>query len=244
MLAKYKGILAVTIAQSDPSLIHYLKTILLCFACSLGLVFYLGSIKTTPVSISVALSSINIFSILTAVFILREEFKNIYWCSFSLAALGVWLVKSEKSAYRWTWNWGATAAILAAFFWGVTYALLKYPAKWIGALPAGLILETTVIITAFIWNRFTAKAIDSIYVKMNSSRLQHYLVLAVLLIGALLFFNLAIQRLDVLLLNLSGNFTLIVSVVLGMFWQQEKIRNIQLLGMILILISLLITQLF
>jgi len=130
---------------------QYLKTMLLCLVCSLGLVFYLLSLNYSPVSISVPLSSINIFSILTAVFILGETFKTIYFASFTLAFVGILLSQSFRIDNKGIqWNKGATFALLASLFWGTTYALFKFSASWLGAIPLAFILECCVTITALV----------------------------------------------------------------------------------------------
>ena len=57
-----------------------------------------------------------------------------------------------------------------------------------------------------------------------------------------LFFNMAIQLTDVLLLNLLGNLSLITSVLLGIVWLQERSGFFELAGMLLILLSLVLVQ--
>lgn len=242
IIAKNTGIFATTIIHTEHEVENYLITIGICTFCSLGLVFYLLSIKTVPVSIGVALSSINIFSIITAIIVLHEAFKNVYLISFSLAALGVWWMSAEKNKTIWLWNKGATYALLAAFFWGVSYALFKFPAKWVGAIPLSFILECCVLITAFIWNSFTATTSEKIFSNFKLIRIRHYSILAALLFGGTLFFNLAIQKIDVLLLNVTGNFTLVCSAVISVIWQKEKISKMQFLGLLLILASLMLVQ--
>lgn len=222
----------------------YLKTILLCFACSLGLIFFLTSLRYAPVSIMVPLSSVNIFNILTAVFILGEIFKSIYIISFVLAGTGAWFLQGQRKSGAPAWNAGALYALLAALFWGVTYALFKYPARWLGALPLAFILETCVTISALVWNLTAAEKKYRINKQKSIRSFSHYGLLAILLVAGTLFFNLAIQLVDVLVLNIAGNISIITSVVLGWLILNEKIEKRQLLGTALILVSLLLVQLF
>lgn len=84
------------------------------------------------------LSSLNILSILTAVIILGESFRPVYFLSFSLAGLGVWLIQKGSVNAVKGWNRGILYSLLAAFFWGVSYALFKFPANSIGALPLSI----------------------------------------------------------------------------------------------------------
>lgn len=234
---------ALFIKQETARLTDVLLMIALCMVSSLGLVFYLLSLQYAPVSISVPLSSVNVFTILTAVLVLGEVFKPIYYFSFLLAGTGVWLINRRNNQAINGWNRGAAYAILASFFWGITYALFKFPAMWMGAVPSAFTLESCVMLTAFIWNRFAAPVNYSIFAPVTLTQTKHYLILALLLIGGTLFYNLAVQLKDVLLLNIVGNLSLVISVVLGVVWQKEKLTVLQLAGLVLILCSLIVVQL-
>lgn len=231
------------IKQEAARLSDVLLMIALCTVSSLGLVFYLLSLQYAPVSISVPLSSVNVFTILTAVLILGEVFKPVYYLAFLLAGSGVWLINRTGNKTSAGWNRGAVFAILASLFWGITYALFKFPAMWIGAIPLAFTLESCVLLTAFIWNRIAAPANCSIFDRITMEQTKHYFVLAMLLLGGTLFYNLAVQLKDVLLLNLVGNLSLVISVVLGVIWQKEKITPLQTAGLLLVLFSLIAVQL-
>lgn len=220
-----------------------LLTVLLCVASSFGLVCYLLSLNYSPVSISVPLSSINVFSILTAVFILGEVFRPIYALCFLLAGTGVWMIHTVQTKTIKGVNKGLLFSLLASFFWGVSYALFKFPAKMFGAIPLAFILEGCVLVTAFVWNYFYSPLDYKIFNKLSFTRIKHYSVLALLLLGGTLFYNLAVQVKDVLLLNIIGNLSLIVSILLGVFWQKETLTRKQLVGLGLIFLSLLFAQL-
>lgn len=227
------------------TLLQYVKTILLCFACSLGLVFYLLSLNFSPVSISVPLSSINIFSILTAVLILGENFKLIYFPSFALAMCGILLIQNfsyNKNGIKW--NKGATYALLASLVWGTSYALFKFAVAWVGAIPLAFILECCVTITASLWILFTKSLFFKNTEGSSAKNIKQYLKLASLVVGGTLCFNLALQKMPVLLLNVLGNFTLAVSVIIGLLFYKEKITIKQAVGISLIFISIMIVQYF
>jgi drug/metabolite transporter (DMT)-like permease len=240
----FSGSQSLLIKFEQASYTDYLKTIFLCFACSLGLVFFLTSLRYAPVSIIVPLSSVNIFNILTAVFILEEVFKPVYAFSFLLAGSGAWFIHVKNNTSAEKWNPGVVYALLAAFFWGVTYALFKYPARWLGAVPLAFILETCVMITALVWNLVVAEKQYRFYAQKSLKPFFHYGLLAILLVGGTLFFNLAIQLVDVLLLNITGNLSILTAVLLGPVLLKEKINTKQALGIVLIIVSLLLVQLF
>lgn len=232
------------VKQESAHLTDVLLMIVLCMVSSLGLVFYLLSLRYAPVSISVPISSVNVFTILTAVLILGEVFKPVYYFSFLLAGTGVWLINRKSNTASTGWNRGAVYAIFASLFWGITYALFKFPAIWMGAVPLAFTLESSVMLTAFIWNRFAAPAKYSIFAPVTLVQTKHYVILAMLLLGGTLFYNLAVQLKEVLLLNIIGNLSLVVSVALGVVWQKEKITAVQIAGLVLILCSLIIVHLF
>lgn len=225
--------------NENATLQQYGVTVVLCIACSLGLVFYLKSLNYSPVSISVPLSSINIFGILTAVIVLHEKFHLIYYFSFGIGIVGA-LLSQSYSFYgtKFNWNIGGTYAILASLFWGASYTLFKFPAKWMGAIPLAFILETSVLTTAFIWiqisdnNFFRSKTI------LSSKNLKHYFVLAIFLLFGTLFFNLAVQKIPILIINLFGFFTLFVSISTGILVYKEKLSFKQVIGIICLLVSI------
>jgi drug/metabolite transporter (DMT)-like permease len=232
------------IINTSASFGDFFRTIVLCLVCGLGLMFFLKSMKYTPVSITVALSSVNIIGILVTVFVVGERFSPIYVLSFSLAILGILLVqKFNFKNLSLQWNKGATYALLASLFWGATYPLFKFASPAIGALPLSFILETVVTLTALAWIK-TSRDKITVTQLLQHKLLKHYGILALLLVGGTLFFNLAIQQVSVLSLNILGNFQFVVSIVLGMLIYREKLTPRQFMGIALILLAMASTQYF
>lgn len=99
------------------------------------------------------------------------------------------------------------------------------------------------MILAFCWNRFYAPTEYRIGKKVSRKQAAHYILLALLLTAGTFFFNLAIRNTEILLLNLTGNLSLITAVLLGAVWHREKTTMKQWIGMLLILISLVVAQL-
>lgn len=235
----------VYLINSSANAAAYAKTIGLCFACSLGLLFYLRSLQYTAVSIAVPLSSINVFSILTAVIVLGEVVRWPHLLSFVLVVAGVCLVQafsfSEKSI---SWNRGATYALLASFFWGTTYALFRFPSSWMGAVPLAFILELCVTCSAAAWLMLSSKKVIPYKAALNRNNIRHYCILALLLLAGTLFFNLAIQRVPILLLNVTGSFTVVVSVACSALFYKEKLGRRQFIGIVLLIASLLVVQIW
>jgi drug/metabolite transporter (DMT)-like permease len=226
-----------------PSNIYYIKTIIICIICSFGLIFYLSSLKYQPVSVVSPISSINFFNIITAVFVIGEMFHPIYYFSFFLAFLGILLSQNFQFNSNYRWNKGATYAILASLFWGVTYPFFKVISPIIGAIPLSFILEICVTFSAFFWGIFQNKNIFKRNL-LAYSNIKHYIILGFLLIGGTFFFNLAIINLTILSLNLLSNLTIVTSMVFGIIFYKETLNKIQLIGIILLLLSILVSQYF
>lgn len=227
----------------NATLSQYLLTIMLCFICSLGLVCFLLSLNYSKISISIPLTSINLFSILTAVWILHESFKTQYYFTFILSLVGILLLQIKNiNSFRLEWNRGASFALLASFFWGVTYVLFKYPIKWVGPIALAFLLETAVTITALVWSLIIKSKIDFSDIR-NPKNIKHYIILAFLLINGTLFFNLALGKISILILIFTGCFQMIVSVLFDIFIYKEKLNKLELLGISLIIASIFIARL-
>lgn len=229
------------IINNEATYTDFLKAVILCFVCSLGLVFFLSSLKFQAVSITVPLTSVNIFHILTSVFIVGEHFHHLYYLSFSVALVGILLSQNFRFSSGNRWNKGTTYAILATFFWGITYPLFKFVSPSIGAIPLSFILEAAVTVSAIIWALGKKERINIRQV-LSFESLKHYVVLAGLLIGGTLFFNLAIQNLSVLTLNLLSNLQIVVAVLIGILVFKEKLNQRQFIGIALIFLSIFLTQ--
>lgn len=224
---------------------EYASATLLCMICSLGLVYFLSSMKHVSVSITVAISSVNIFSILTAVFVLGENFSPVYFLSFVFAFIGIVFCQSfNRKSIQFTWNKGVVYALMATFFWGITYPLFKVYAPSIGAVPLSFILETCVSFAALIWINVSVKSKYSLKELIRLEQLKHYTILGTLLIGGTLFSNIAIQKISVLHLSIVNNLQFIVAVLLSVLLYKERLSSKQLFGIVFIFLSILMTQLF
>ena len=102
------------------SISTYIYAILLSIFSGIGLYFFVKSIQTDKISVVVPLSSINVFSVLTAVFILNETWKNEYLVQIGLVVFGALLIySSSKRDNKISSNKNIIlTSILAAFFWG------------------------------------------------------------------------------------------------------------------------------
>jgi drug/metabolite transporter (DMT)-like permease len=214
---------------------HFLASVLLCFFSSLGLVYYLRSIEYTPISLVTPISAVNFFSILTAIFILGEKFKYIHFYAILLSITGILLALSINfRTFKLAWNKGATYAVMASFFWGISYTLFKFTVAWLGVIPFSFLLEFCVSVTAMVWHYRVKKSWD-LYTKLCKDQLIHYLILAILLLGGTLFYNLALQHLSMLTLNIIGPLQTVITIGMGIFFYKEHLTIRQFIGILLIL---------
>jgi len=109
-----------------------------------GLVFFLQGIQKAPVSVVVPVSSLKIFTIITAVFIMGELWHNNYLIAFLLSTFGLFLLyfKRDDVQQASTFKKGILYGIASSFFWGSSFALYKFPIAWWGPLGFSLIIES------------------------------------------------------------------------------------------------------
>lgn len=231
-----------SLVNSNADFLDFVLAIALCLICSLGLIFFLKSLKLQNVSLTIPFTSVNIFNILTTVFIVGESFKTVYYFSFSAALIGM-LLLANYTFGKVHWNQAASYAILASFFWGITYPLFKFVSPTIGAIPLSLILEGCVTFIACVRILLFG---DKIFSKDSVAfrNLKHYLILTLLLVGGTFSFNVSIQTLSVLYLNLLGNLQMLISILIGVMFFREDLSRKQVFGILFIFASILVPQLF
>ncbi len=222
------------------SISTYIYAILLSIFSGIGLYFFVKSIQTDKISVVVPLSSINVFSVLTAVFILNETWKNEYLVQFGLVVFGALLIySSSKRDNKISSNKNIIlTSILAAFFWGISYALFKVSIQKIGALAFAFILELTITCFAFfliIYNQVFHEI-------LTGNKIKHYIVLSLLLFFGTLFINLGLQHTPIIVVNILSNITLLISLLLGFILYNEKLKGKEWLGILLILIAIFLAS--
>lgn len=220
---------------------NFAITALLCLFSSFGLVFFLKSLKYSPISILAPISSVNIFGILTAVFFLKEVFLNVYYISILFSIVGLFFLFKKRNSEGITldWNKGATYSLIASFFWGVSYALFKQFILKLGVVPFAFVLEFSVLIFSFLWI-IRSKKIFFLRNQIIKKNFKHYLVLSVLLLGGTLFYNLALLNNTVLEMNLINPVQVVVTIFAGFIILREKLFLNQIIGIFFILCSFLV----
>lgn len=214
-------------------LVQLAQSLGLCIFSFFGLYFFVRSLKSKTVSLVAPISSINLFGLLTAVLLLGESWK----ISFSIAALCVlggiilifqneWHFTSIRSFVK-----ALGGSILASFFWGVSYALFKYPVAWLGVLPFSFLLELCVTLCVGGFLLFQKQ-------KWQPIPQTPIRILALCLILGTIFLNIAYKTATVTQIIFVSKFQLILTLLFGQILYREKVKALKLLGIALLVLSI------
>lgn len=205
----------------------------LCLFSSFGLYFFVKSVKESPVSIVIPLSSINLFGLLTAVFVLGEDWRNSYSWAFLFVLMGIYFIYKNELQFNSTSQFfrALVGGLLASFFWGVSYALFKYPIAWLGVLRFTFLLEFSV--TSMVGIMILAQ-------KQSLQAISHQpiRILALCLILGSIFLHIAYQLTDITKIVFAGKFQLIISILVGKWLYREPIGLYRWTGIGFLLLSI------
>jgi len=203
-----------------------------------GLVFFLQGIQKAPVSVVVPVSSLKIFTIITAVFIMGEVWHSNYLIAFILSTIGLFLLyfKRDEVQQANTFKKGIVFGIASSFFWGSSFALYKFPIGWWGPLGFSLIIESVAMLFGLVLvikdgllNQLTS------YLKLI--HIKAYLILGALLVIGGLAINMSYGYLPVVVINILIIGSQIISVLIGYFIYKERLSTKQWLGLAMIIAS-------
>lgn len=211
------------------------KAVALCAFSFFGLYFYVQSLKFEKVSLAVPISSISgIFGVLTGIVVLQEVVTINFISALLLVLIGINIVNAAPFGSH-KLSKGVKYNLLAAFFWGVSFALFAIPIKSLGAISFALILETTVFICSLLLLRIEnlkwSFPIHEIFDK-------YILVLAILGFCGVLFYNLSLIYIPVTEASLMGVLTTVVSVIIASILYKERLTVKQYIGIALIIVAL------
>jgi drug/metabolite transporter (DMT)-like permease len=217
---------------------QFLWTIALSVFNIFGLVFFLRGIQKAPVSLVVPVSSLKLFTIITAVFIVGEVWKTAYLFAFILSTAGLLLLFLQSKALANTSQLksGILFGVLSSFFWGSSYALYALPISWWGPLGFSLVIEAT----AMLFGLILVIKEGLFFSLFNYIKLQHikeYLILGALLVVGGLSVNISYQYLPVVVINILIISSQLLSVLFGYFFFKERLSPKQWLGLAFIIAS-------
>ena len=203
-----------------------------------GLVFFLQGIQKAPVSVVVPVSSLKIFTIITAVFIVGEVWQSNFLIAFILSTIGLCLLyfKQGEMQHSSAFKKGILYGIASSFFWGSSFALYTFPIAWWGPLGFSLIVESVamlfglvLVIQGGLMHQLTS------YLKLVHIRA--YLMLGALLVIGGLAINMSYGYLPVVVINILIIGSQIISVLIGYFIYKERLNAKQWIGLALIIAS-------
>lgn len=206
-----------------------------------GLVFFLQGIQKAPVSVVVPVSSLKLFTILTAVFVVGEVWKTPYLYAFILSTAGLLLLylQGKELARGSQLRSGIIYGLASSFFWGSSYALYTYPISWWGPLGFSLVVETTAMLFGLVMVVKDGLLKDLFkYVQLRN--IAEYLILGALLVIGGLAINISYQYLPVVVINILIISSQILSVLIGFVFFKERLSPKQWLGLAFIIASFFI----
>lgn len=231
------GIMALLFFERKGSVFDWTIGFVISFTSFFGLVFYNLSLKKSKVSHSVTITSISaIFGVLVSVFFYDEQLHVKLVISLLFVTSGLFFLESKKPLIQW--SKGTVYAVLAAFFWGTTFALFKIPVEKIGSYNFSFVLEISVLLGATILflstkkNKTTHLPTISTYLTVG--------VIGVLGFLGVLFYNMAIVKVPVSILSVMGAFTPVISIVISHIFLKEKFTKGQYIGMTATLIGVIL----
>ena len=231
------GIMALLFFESKGNFFDWVIGFVISFTSFFGLVFYNLSLKESKVSHSVTITSISaVFGVLVSVFFYDEQLHLKLVASLLFVTAGLFFLESKKPLIQW--SKGTVYAILAAFFWGTTFALFKIPVEKIGSYNFSFVLEISVLLGATILflstkkNKTTHLPTISTYLTVG--------VIGVLAFLGVLFYNMAIEKVPVSILSVMGAFTPVISIVISHIFLKEKFTKAQYIGMTATLIGVIL----
>ena len=231
------GIIAMYQNNIQGSLNDWGIAIFICVISFFGLFFYNKSIKYSEVSHSITVTSFSaVFGVFTSVIFYDECLSWNLVLALVLLISSLFLLEEKKPII--SWSKGTLFALMASFFWGTTFALFRIPVNKIGEINFSFTLEATVLLCSAIFLLFQKKNN-----KKQSATIKMYLIIA--LIGVLgflgvIFYNKAVQIVEVSILSVMGAFTPVITIAIAHFLLRERFRFWQYIGMTLALLAVLI----
>ncbi len=218
------------------------KEFLLSIALSVfnifGLVFFLQGIQKAPVSVVVPVSSLKLFTILTAVFVVGEVWKDNYLIAFILSTVGLFLLYYKRGEIHNAKEFekGMLYGLASSFFWGSSYALYKFPIAWWGPLGFSLIIESVAMLFGLVLVVKDGLS-NQLVSYLKGVHLKAYLILGALLVIGGLAINMSYGYLPVVVINILIIGSQIISVLIGYFIYKERLSIKQWIGLALIIAS-------
>jgi drug/metabolite transporter (DMT)-like permease len=208
-----------------------------------GLYFVSRGMEYGKVGVIVPISSARVLvASLVGLFFLNERLSGLQWFMLLLTVGGVVLssinISDFKDSKIFSWQSGIPYALLAALFWGCTFALFGIPSAMIGALFFSLILEAVVGIVAVIQGKLQGQKI-AITRKEFQENWKGMLIIG--LIGAIgsVFLNVGYATGQVSIVTAVSSASPLIATLYGRIVYGEQLSRQQYLAVILIVFGII-----
>jgi drug/metabolite transporter (DMT)-like permease len=214
---------------------HWVLSAGLCFFSAFGLYFFVQSLQSKAVTLVAPISSINLFGLLTTVFVLGESWGIQSSLALVFVFLGLYFLFQKEFQFHGMRALGSaiSGGLLSSFFWGVSYTLFKFPVAWLGVLPFTLLLEGSVTLLVGVFLLFQKQVWQKI-------PLGPVLVLALCVILGSTFLHLAYSKASMTQIIFVGKSQLVLTLFFGRILYHEKWSINQGIGIALLILSIYI----
>lgn len=248
----YRSIIVVLIAfivniilfdRLNFSLKYVLLSIVFSALNFYGFYFYIKGLKSGKAGVISPMASIRVLpSVIIGYFFLSDILEIQQYISIGILILGVVLTtinfKDIKNSNLLSLKSGIPYAMLGGMIWGISFPLFNITVPEIGPYFFTLILEFVVLILSGIHSKFEGNQIFSkdLFIKMKNN------IFPFILVGTFSYFasfsqNFAFGTGQVSIVAAITAATPVVVIIYGFFILKEKLRPIQYLGIILIIIA-------
>lgn len=224
------GVLAYFLSEGNSTLYGWVLGVGISAISFWGLLFYNLSLKYSTVSQSITVTSASaIFGVITSIIAYNEPLSWNLLIALALIVLGLFFLEKKKPILQW--GKGTIYALLAAFFWGTTFALFRLPIDELGGLRFSFSLEATVCLSALILMFFNKPKGRK---KVITTHTYFTIILLALLgFGGVFFYNKAVLLAPISELSVMGAFTPVITIIASHLLLKERFNPIQYLGMAL-----------
>lgn len=213
----------------------------LCAINSLGLVFYVTSLKYGTANKVIGFGKLNIVIwILISVFIFREDISTKKIILGLFITLGIYLIDSSKEFQKVKPSKALLFTILSRLFWSTAFLFIPY-IKEFGILFFCIILELAVFTVSFAFSLFQKNKFAVTQIKVKTLREITFLIV----LGCIgtLSLNFAIAEISIFLFAILALMEPIVGLIFARIYYQERLEVRQVLGISLSLASSFILSL-
>lgn len=188
-------------------------------------------------------NSYMLFTVIFSVIFFGENLTLIQIFSIIVILIGLILISINfndiKNSELIDMKKGIPLAFISCLLWGLTFTLFKIPVNLIGPILTSLIVDFIgfLLVMSLLYSR------KEKFVKPTKSTLFSLFIVGIGGFLGLLFFNLGIKISNVSLISAISSTNPIIAVIFGGIYYNEKLRKLQYLGILIVLIGIILITL-